>query len=77
MIQWLCLRANIIGIGRFYHSIAQGEKAFCQQLADGATLAVSGNWVAIGEDLTLRREGVGSRGALLMAQGSQFVLKLL
>ncbi|MDH4201618.1 MAG: ABC transporter permease [Phycisphaerae bacterium] len=39
MILGNCLRANIIGINRFYHSIAQGEKAFCQTLADGATLA--------------------------------------
>jgi putative ABC transport system permease protein len=38
MILGNCLRANIIGIRRFYHSIAQGEKAFCQALADGATL---------------------------------------
>lgn len=39
MILGNCLRANIIGIRRFYQSIARGEKAFCQQLADGATLA--------------------------------------
>jgi putative ABC transport system permease protein len=39
MILGNCLRANIIGIGRFYHTIRQSEKAFCQQLADGATLA--------------------------------------
>lgn len=39
MILGNCLRANIIGINRFYHSIRQGEKAFCQALADGATLA--------------------------------------
>lgn len=38
MILGNCLRANIIGIRRFYQSIRQGEKAFCQQLADGATL---------------------------------------
>ncbi len=39
MILGNCLRANIIGIRRFYQSIAHGEKAFCQTLADGATLA--------------------------------------
>ena len=39
MILGNCLRANIIGIRRFYNSIAQGEKAFCQQLADGATFS--------------------------------------
>jgi putative ABC transport system permease protein len=39
MILGNCLRADIIGIRRFYQSIRQGEKAFCQQLADGATLA--------------------------------------
>lgn len=38
MILGNCLRANIIGIRRFYQSIRDGEKAFCQQLADGATL---------------------------------------
>ena len=39
MILGNCLRANIIGIRGFYHSIRKSEKAFCQQLADGATLA--------------------------------------
>ena len=39
MILGNCLRANIIGIRRFYQSIRQGEKAFCQSLADGASLA--------------------------------------
>lgn len=39
MILGNCLRANIIGIRRFYLSIRQSEKAFCQALADGATLA--------------------------------------
>ena len=39
MILGNCLRANIIGIRWFYQSIRHGEKAFCQQLADGATLA--------------------------------------
>lgn len=38
MILGNCLRANIIGLSRFYQSIARGEKAFCQTLADGATL---------------------------------------
>jgi len=39
MILGNCLRANIIGLSRFFQSIRQGEKAFCQTLADGATLA--------------------------------------
>ena len=39
MILGNCLRANIIGISRFFKSIHQSEKAFCQALADGATLA--------------------------------------
>ncbi len=39
MILGNCLRADIIGIRSFYHSIRQGEKSFLQQLADGATLA--------------------------------------
>ncbi|MHC4836045.1 MAG: ABC transporter permease [Planctomycetota bacterium] len=39
MILGNCLRANIIGIRWFYHSIRNGEKAFCQALADGASLA--------------------------------------
>ncbi|MEN8126685.1 MAG: ABC transporter permease [Planctomycetota bacterium] len=39
MILGNCLRANIIGTRWFYHSIRRGEKAFCQQLADGATLS--------------------------------------
>ena len=39
MILGNCLRANIIGVRSFYQSIRQSEKAFCQQLADGATLA--------------------------------------
>lgn len=38
MILGNCLRANIIGIRRFFHSIRQGDKAYRQQLADGATL---------------------------------------
>ncbi len=38
MILGNCLRANIICMTRFYQSIRQGEKAFCQTLADGATL---------------------------------------
>ena len=39
MILGNCLRANIIGLSRFYQSIARGEKAFSQALADGATLS--------------------------------------
>jgi len=39
MILGSCLRGNIIGIRWFYQSIRQSEKAFCQQLADGASLA--------------------------------------
>lgn len=39
MILGNCLRANIIGVRQFYHSIRQGNKAFLQQLAEGATLA--------------------------------------
>ena len=39
MILGNCLRANIIGIRSFYQSIRQNEKPFCQQLADGASLA--------------------------------------
>ncbi|MHC5084589.1 MAG: ABC transporter permease [Planctomycetota bacterium] len=39
MILGSCLRGNIIGIRCFYHSILQGEKVFCQQLANGARLA--------------------------------------
>ncbi len=39
MILGNCLRANIIGLRNFYKSIRQNEKAFCQSLADGATLA--------------------------------------
>lgn len=39
MILGNCLRANIIGVRSFYQSIRQGEKLYCQRLADGATLA--------------------------------------
>lgn len=39
MILGNCLRADIIGIRRFYHAIRQDEKGFCRQLADGAALA--------------------------------------
>ena len=39
MILGNCLRANIIGARKFYQSIRQGQKAFLQQLAEGATLA--------------------------------------
>lgn len=39
MILGNCLRADIIGVRRFYHSIRQNEKSFHQQLADGASLA--------------------------------------
>ena len=39
MILGNCLRANIIGIGRFYQDIRQREKAYLQGLAQGASLA--------------------------------------
>ena len=39
MILGNCLRADIIGVRKFYHSIRHGQKAYRQQLADGATLA--------------------------------------
>jgi len=39
MILGNCLRADIIGMRRFYHSIRRGGKVFNQQLAEGATLA--------------------------------------
>lgn len=39
MILGNCLRADIIGVRKFYHSIRQGQKGYRQQLADGATLA--------------------------------------
>ncbi|MBL7214748.1 MAG: ABC transporter permease [Phycisphaerae bacterium] len=39
MILGNCLRANIIGVRKYYQSIRQGQKAFFQQLAEGATLA--------------------------------------
>ncbi|MBC8378075.1 MAG: ABC transporter permease [Planctomycetes bacterium] len=39
MILGNCLRANVIGVRSFYQSIRQGNKAFLQQLAEGATLA--------------------------------------
>lgn len=39
MILGNCLRANIIAVRQFYQSIRQGNKAFLQQLAEGATLA--------------------------------------
>lgn len=39
MILGNCLRSDVIGLRKFYQSIRSGEKAFQQQLADGATLA--------------------------------------
>jgi putative ABC transport system permease protein len=39
MILGNCLRADIIGIRRFYSAIRTGEKAYLQRLADGATLS--------------------------------------
>ena len=39
MILGNCLRADIIGMRRFYQSIRQRNKTFVQQLAEGATLA--------------------------------------
>ena len=39
MILGNCLRADIIGLRKFYHSIRQGQKPFLQQYAEGATLA--------------------------------------
>ncbi len=38
MIMGNCLRANIIGIGRFYRSIRERENAFLFSLGQGATL---------------------------------------
>ncbi len=38
MIMGNCLRANIIGIGSFYKSIKENEKAYFNSLAQGATL---------------------------------------
>jgi putative ABC transport system permease protein len=38
MIMGNCLRANIIGIGRFYRSIREKENAFLYSLGQGATL---------------------------------------
>jgi putative ABC transport system permease protein len=38
MIMGNCLRANIIGIGRFYRSIRERENAFLYALGQGATL---------------------------------------
>jgi putative ABC transport system permease protein len=37
MILGNCLRADIIGMRKFYHSIRQQNKVFIQQLAEGAT----------------------------------------
>jgi len=39
MILGNCLRADIIGVRKFYSSIRQGNKVFLQQLAEGATLS--------------------------------------
>ena len=39
MILGNCLRADIIGMRKFYHSIRQGQKVFLQQYAEGASLA--------------------------------------
>jgi len=39
MILGNCMRADVIGLRRFFQAIRSGEKAFNQQLADGATLA--------------------------------------
>lgn len=39
MILGNCLRANIIGIGRFYQDIRRQEKVYLQSLAQGAALA--------------------------------------
>lgn len=39
MILGNCLRADIIGLRKYYQSIRQGNKAFLQQLAEGATLS--------------------------------------
>jgi len=39
MILGNCLRADIVGIRRFYSDIRTGEKAYLQRLADGATLS--------------------------------------
>lgn len=38
MILGNCLRSDVIGLRKFFQSIRSGEKAFNQQLADGATL---------------------------------------
>lgn len=38
MILGNCLRADIIGVRKFYSSIRQGDKAFLQQLTEGASL---------------------------------------
>jgi putative ABC transport system permease protein len=39
MILGNCLRADIIGMRKFYQSIRKGNNVFLQQLAEGATLA--------------------------------------
>ncbi len=39
MILGNCLRADVIGLRKFFQSIRTGEKAYQQRLADGATLA--------------------------------------
>lgn len=39
MILGNCLRANIVGIGRFYQDIRNSEKAYLHSLAQGATLS--------------------------------------
>ncbi|MHC4551507.1 MAG: ABC transporter permease [Planctomycetota bacterium] len=39
MILGNCLRSDVIGLRKFFQAIRSGEKAFNQQLADGATLA--------------------------------------
>ena len=41
MILGNCLRANIIGIGRFYQDVRRGERAYLHSLAQGASLAES------------------------------------
>lgn len=38
MILGNCLRSDVIGLRKFFQTIRTGEKAFNQQLADGATL---------------------------------------
>jgi putative ABC transport system permease protein len=38
MILGNCLRANIVGIGRFYQDVRQNEKAYLHVLAQGATV---------------------------------------